>query len=81
MVDALSKYEVEYELAAIAIISFPTPVLLQGLKQPYSKDLLVQDLITKLQQNSSSLPLFSLKHGVLFLKGRIYIPKSQQFKL
>lgn len=64
MVDALSICGTENEPIALLVISFPTPVWLQELKQAYLEDLVVQDLFVKLQQNSSSIPLFSVKYGV-----------------
>lgn len=53
---------------------------LQELKQTYLQDVVVQDYFVKLQQDPSSIPSFSMKHGVLFRKDRIYIPNSPKFK-
>lgn len=67
VVDALCRCGIENEAVALAVISFPTLVWLQELKQAYLKDPIVQNLFVKFQHNSSSTLLFSLKH-VLFRK-------------
>lgn len=81
MADALSICGIEDEPTILATISFSTPVWLQQLMQTCSEDTVAQDLLTTLQQNPSSLALFSIRHSVLFRKSQIYMFNSQQFKL
>lgn len=80
VVDALSRYSSEEEDAFLAVISFLTLLWLQELKMAYLTDDVVQQHFKTLQQDPSAVSLFSVKHEVLFIKERIYIPYCKQFK-
>lgn len=65
VVDALSRCGFETEDALLVVISFPTIVWFQKLKQAYLHDQVVQDHFVNLLQNPSSSSLFFVMHGVL----------------
>ncbi|KAF5468680.1 hypothetical protein F2P56_012817 [Juglans regia] len=80
--DALSRKAISDDTTLMSATSFPTPIWLEELKQAYASDQKAQDHLAALQRGSPlSSSAFSIKHGLLFRKGRIYIPDNPELKL
>lgn len=74
--DALSRKDCQDEEAIVYAISFPTPFWLEELKQAYAIDPTIQQQLGLISDGSNPNSNFTLKHGVLFRKGNIYVPNS-----
>ncbi|XP_040996067.1 uncharacterized protein LOC121242242 [Juglans microcarpa x Juglans regia] len=72
VVDALSR-KYEEEQAVVAMISFPTPLWIEELKQSYSYFPDYVDLVPKLQQGQQGPKHFSTQQGLLLRKGKIVV--------
>lgn len=80
--DALSrKFEnlLALEDISISLISFPTPTWVTDLKASYAFDPATHKIILDLQQNLPVPKDFSIQHGLLFKKDRIWVVKNSPF--
>lgn len=77
---ALSRVDFSYESGSLFVISLHTPTSLEELKQTYAFDDVAHQQPKSLQSGLPSTSTFSLRHGLLFKKGRIYVPNSHELK-
>ncbi|XP_040988925.1 uncharacterized protein LOC121236540 [Juglans microcarpa x Juglans regia] len=76
--DALSRRN-EEEQAALAMISFPTPLWIEELKESYSLCSKFSKIVTKLQQGEEAPKHFSIQQGLLLRKGKLVVIPSSSF--
>ncbi|KAF5468849.1 hypothetical protein F2P56_012962 [Juglans regia] len=76
--DALSR-KAEEDSATLALISFPTPLWLEDLKQSYAFSSDITNLVVALQKGQQVSKEFSLQQGLLFRKGKLVIVPSLPF--
>lgn len=59
--------------SSISVISFPDPTWIEDLKATYSQDVNIQDILLKLQEGKLEGKGYSLRNGLLFKNGRIFL--------
>ena len=75
--DALSRvHETSGTLLGLTIPHF---TFVDKLKELYSIDLVLSDLVAKVQQQPTQHPHFQMKQGILFYKGKIFLTPSSSF--
>lgn len=77
--DRLSSQRGE-ELAALALISFPSPYWIFEFKQSYQLSPKLIDVINMLQQGNQAPKRYALNQGILLRKGRLVIVPSSPFQ-
>jgi hypothetical protein len=70
VVDALSR---SHDLGQLCLISSAAPQWLSSVQSSYDPDPIAQDLLSKLVMNSTIVPHFVLKDGILRNKSRIWV--------
>lgn len=76
--DALSRlHEVQSQIFAITI---PHWDFLQKLQEQFKTDTQLQQLMSQVQEDPNSHPDFQVLQGILFYKGKLYIPSSSSIK-
>ncbi|KAF8394014.1 hypothetical protein HHK36_020216 [Tetracentron sinense] len=72
----IRKLEDEEELTepgSLMLLTFPDPTWVADIKQSYTLDPKVQQLLTELQNAQNPKSHYSLRNGLLLYKGRIYV--------
>lgn len=77
MVDALSR-QCE-KSSSLFLNSFPTVCWLVELKQSYSSDTQLQELLKKVIEGQAPSFKFTVKGDLFFYKGRLYLPNDPIF--
>ncbi|KAA8535118.1 hypothetical protein F0562_030121 [Nyssa sinensis] len=77
--DALSR-KFEDAPATLAALSFPSAHWLSDLRVSYSEDPKLQKLISEFAGRDLDVTKYSMKDGLLFYKGRLYISNSTAIK-
>lgn len=76
----MKKVEEEDEFVTLTMVFVPTLELLEEVKQHYSEDASVQELLHKVTKGDAS-PKYSIREGCLYYKDVLYIPKDPTLKL
>jgi hypothetical protein len=77
--DALSRADLLHH-HDFYLLSSPSMVFLDELRQELSSDRLFLELSTKIQTDPSSFPQFKLVNGLLLYNGRIWLSPHSRFK-
>ncbi|GAU30089.1 hypothetical protein TSUD_392450 [Trifolium subterraneum] len=76
--DALSR--VHENFPSVMAITIPHWKFLEKLQAEINQDSEVKDLMSKVANDPNSYPNFKIIKGLLYFKGRLYIPASSSFK-
>ncbi|XP_042958052.1 uncharacterized protein LOC122293563 [Carya illinoinensis] len=77
--DALSRKS-EEQTATLALITFPTSLWIEELKQSYQLCSPIREIYEKLQHGSEGPKHFTLQQGLLLRKGKIVVVSDSAFK-
>lgn len=76
--DALSR--VHDPLPQLRAITVPHWDFLQKLLGAFKEDPTLEDLLLKVQQHLQTYPHFQVFHGLLFFKGKLFVPSNSSLK-
>lgn len=70
----------EEEYVVLALISFLTPIWIEELKNSYQLSIVVNDIVSKLQQGFDGPRHYSMHHGQWLRKGKMVLIPNSPFK-